>query len=33
VRANLMHQRRLDRLLEPPAKPLLNAAQLALQWR
>jgi IS4 transposase len=32
VRANLMHRRRIDRLLEPPPPPLLNPAQLALQW-
>ena len=32
VRANLMHRRRLDRMLEPPAGPSLNPAQLALQW-
>ena len=32
VRTNLMHRRRIDRLLEPPADPPLNPAQLALQW-
>ncbi|MGH7113572.1 MAG: IS4 family transposase [Stellaceae bacterium] len=32
VRANLMHRRRLDRLLDPPPAPVLNPAQLALQW-
>ena len=32
VRANLMHRRRIDRLLEPPAPLVLNPAQLALQW-
>ncbi|MBV8399117.1 MAG: IS4 family transposase [Acetobacteraceae bacterium] len=32
VRANLMHRRRLDCLLEPSAPPILNPAQLALQW-
>ena len=32
VRANLMHRRRIDRLLEPEASPILNPAQLALQW-
>ena len=32
VRANLMHRRRLDRLLQPPAPPVLNPAQLVLQW-
>jgi hypothetical protein len=32
VRANLMHRRRIDRLLEPSPPPVLNPAQLALQW-
>jgi len=32
VRANLMHRRRIDRLLEPLSPPVLNPAQLALQW-
>ena len=32
VRANLMHRRRLDRLLKPPLAPVLNPAQLVLQW-
>ena len=32
IRANLMHRRRLDRLLEPQRRPALNQAQLALQW-
>jgi IS4 transposase len=32
VRANLMHRRRIDRLLEPPVPPIFNPAQLALQW-
>jgi IS4 transposase len=32
VRANLMHRRRLDRLLEPDPPPELNPLQLALQW-
>lgn len=32
VRANLMHRKPLDRLLEPPPKPALNPAQMALQW-
>ena len=32
VRANLMHRRRLDRLLEPQTAPILNPAQLTLQW-
>lgn len=32
VRANLMHRRRIDRLLAPEASTILNSAQLALQW-
>jgi hypothetical protein len=32
VRANLMHRRRIDRLLEPEAAPVLDPDQLALQW-
>ena len=32
VRANLMHRRRLDRLLETEAPPIRNPNQLALQW-
>jgi Transposase DDE domain/Domain of unknown function (DUF4372) len=32
VRANLMHRRRVDRLLEPDITTILNPAQLALQW-
>jgi hypothetical protein len=32
VRANLMHRRGLDRLLETEPPPLLNPNQLALQW-
>jgi IS4 transposase len=32
VRANLMHRRRLDRLLHHEPPPNLNPAQLALQW-
>jgi hypothetical protein len=33
VRANLMHRRRIDRLIEPEAATcILNPAQLALQW-
>jgi IS4 transposase len=32
VRANLMHRRRIDRLLEPEPAPVLNPDQLALQW-
>ncbi len=30
IRANLMHRRRIDRLLEP--EPSFNQAQMALQW-
>ena len=33
VRANLMHRRRLDRLLETEPPPPFNPAQLALQWK
>ena len=32
VRANLVHRRRLDRLLETEPLPAFNPAQLALQW-
>ena len=32
VRANLMHRRRLDRLLETELPPILNPNQLAIQW-
>jgi hypothetical protein len=32
IRANLMHRRRIDRLLEPEAEPTFNPAQMALQW-
>jgi IS4 transposase len=32
VRANLMHRRRIDRLLEPEATPAPNPSQMALQW-
>jgi IS4 transposase len=32
IRINLMHRRRIDRLREPEPAPLLNPAQLALQW-
>jgi len=32
VRVNLMHRRRIDRLLEPEPEPLFNKAQLVLQW-
>jgi hypothetical protein len=32
VRVNLMHKKRLDRLLDPEPPPLCNPAQLAIQW-
>jgi len=32
VRANLMHRRRIDRLLGPETDPVLNPDQMALQW-
>lgn len=32
IRVNLMHRRRIDRLLEPGPTPVLNPAQMALQW-
>jgi Transposase DDE domain/Domain of unknown function (DUF4372) len=32
VRTNLMHRRRLDRLLDPDPPPVFNPRQLALQW-
>jgi IS4 transposase len=32
IRANLMHRRRPDRLLEPEPPPNFNTLQLALQW-
>jgi hypothetical protein len=32
VRTNLMHRRRIDRLLKPDPNPVLNHDQLALQW-
>jgi Transposase DDE domain/Domain of unknown function (DUF4372) len=32
IRANLMHRRRIDRLLEPEPHPIPNPAQMALQW-
>ena len=32
VRINLMHRRRIDRLLQPDPSPLSNPDQLALQW-
>ncbi len=33
VRANLMHKKPLDRLLEPEPPPIRNPAQLALHWQ
>jgi len=33
VRANLMHKKPLDRLLEPEPPPIRNPAQLAIQWQ
>lgn len=32
VRANLMHRRSIDRLLEPEPAPIRASAQMALQW-
>jgi IS4 transposase len=32
IRANLMHRRRIDRLLDPETIAPLNTAQMALQW-
>lgn len=32
VRANLMHRRRIDRLLSPPKAPVPNPNQLVIQW-
>jgi hypothetical protein len=32
VRANLMHRRRIDRLLQPDPPPPLNPNQLSLEW-
>jgi IS4 transposase len=32
VRANLMHRRRIDQLLEPNPPPQLNPSQFAIQW-
>ena len=32
IRANLMHRRAVDRLLEPEPAAILNPAQLVLQW-
>lgn len=32
VRANLMHKKPLDRLLDPEPPPIRDAAQLAIQW-
>ncbi len=33
VRANLMHRKRLDRLLDPQPPPIRDPDQLALQWQ
>jgi transposase len=33
VRANLMHRKPIDRLLDPEPTPIRNPAQLALQWQ
>jgi hypothetical protein len=33
VRANLMHKKPIDRLLDPEPSPLNNPAQLALPWQ
>ena len=33
VRANLMHKKPIDRLLDPEPPPIRNPAQLALQWQ
>ena len=32
VRANLMHRRRIDRLLDPKPDDTLSSAQMVLQW-
>jgi hypothetical protein len=32
IRANLMHRKPIDRLLEPEPPPISNPAQMALQW-
>jgi hypothetical protein len=32
IRANLMHRRPIERLLDPDPQPILNPNQLALQW-
>lgn len=32
IRANLMHRRRIDRLLAPDPDPVLNPHQMTLQW-
>jgi hypothetical protein len=32
IRANLMHRRRVDRLLQPEPTTQLDPNQLALQW-
>jgi hypothetical protein len=33
IRANLMHRRRIDRLLEPEEPPVQDHRQMALQWK
>ena len=33
VRANLMHRKPIDRLLDPEPTPIRNPAQLAIQWQ
>ena len=32
IRANLMHLRRIDRLLEPEPEAAFNKSQIAIQW-
>ena len=32
VRANLMHRKRIDRLLKPSLSPQTNPGQMSLQW-
>ncbi|WP_034491222.1 IS4 family transposase, partial [Afifella pfennigii] len=32
VRANLMHKKRIDRLIEPPPEPSKDPNQMLLQW-
>ena len=33
IRANLMHRRRIDRLLQPEDEPAFDPDQIALQWK